>query len=230
MNLIFIQKSGVDLYSILYTSETSRGILKFYRPVRLDYGVLIENMTLGSSLSLISEISWYVKRYMTEVLLELSPDLFCSHAFSTDIYTRNSKLKETWDYAKILGIKNGEVLDELWISPHSSIEDYPKFCEAMDTVLEVWCSESEWKAAENDGLIAVPDEMKADADSSDTEISDAELEDNESDNVSEETESDIESEETESDTESEDAGSSVTESEKSESEEKTEIEDKPSEI
>ena len=221
MNLIFIQKSGVDLYSILYTSETSRGILKFYRPVRLDYGVLIENMTLGSSLSLISEISWYVKRYMTEVLLELSPDLFCSHAFSTDIYTRNSKLKETWDYAKILGIKNGEVLDELWISPHSSIEDYPKFCEAMDTVLEVWCSESEWKAAENDGLIAVPDEMKADADSSDTEISDAESEDNESDNVSEETESDIESE---------DAGSSVTEYEKSESKEKTEIEDKPSEI
>ena len=221
MNLIFIQKSGVDLYSILYTSETSRGILKFYRPVRLDYGVLIENMTLGSSLSLISEISWYVKRYMTEVLLELSPDLFCSHAFSTDIYTRNSKLKETWDYAKILGIKNGEVLDELWISPHSSIEDYPKFCEAMDTVLEVWCSESEWKAAENDGLIAVPDEMKADADSSDTEISDAESEDNESDSVSEETESD---------NESEDAGSSVTESEKSESEEKTEIKDKPSEI
>ena len=221
MNLIFIQKSGVDLYSILYTSETSRGILKFYRPVRLDYGVLIENMTLGSSLSLISEISWYVKRYMTEVLLELSPDLFCSHAFSTDIYTRNSKLKETWDYAKILGIKNGEVLDELWISPHSSIEDYPKFCEAMDTVLEVWCSESEWKAAENDGLIAVPDEMKADADSSDTEISDAESEDNESDSVSEETESD---------NESDDAGSSVTESEKSESEEKTEIEDKPSEI
>ena len=221
MNLIFIQKSGVDLYSILYTSETSRGILKFYRPVRLDYGVLIENMTLGSSLSLISEISWYVKRYMTEVLLELSPDLFCSHAFSTDIYTRNSKLKETWDYAKILGIKNGEVLDELWISPHSSIEDYPKFCEAMDTVLEVWCSESEWKAAENDGLIAVPDEMKADADSSDTEISDAESEDNESDSVSEETESD---------NESDDAGSSVTGSEKSESEEKTEIEDKPSEI
>ena len=176
MNLIFIQKSGVDLYSILYTSETSRGILKFYRPVRLDYGVLIENMTLGSSLSLISEISWYVKRYMTEVLLELSPDLFCSHAFSTDIYTRNSKLKETWDYAKIIGIKNGEVLDELWISPHSSIEDYPKFCEAMDTVLEVWCSESEWKAAENDGLIAVPDEMKA----SDAESDENESEENES--------------------------------------------------
>ncbi|MBQ3684766.1 MAG: hypothetical protein II925_04195 [Methanomicrobium sp.] len=138
-------------------------------------------MTLGSSLSLISEISWYVKRYMTEVLLELSPDLFCSHAFSTDIYTRNSKLKETWEYAKIIGIKNGEVLDELWILPHSSIEDYPKFCEAMDTVLEVWCSESEWKAAENDGLIAVPDEMKAsDADSPDTEISDAESEENDS--------------------------------------------------
>ena len=200
MNLIFIQKSGVDLYSILYTSETSRGILKFYRPVRLDYGVLIENMTLGSSLSLISEISWYVKRYMTEVLLELSPDLFCSHAFSTDIYTRNSKLKETWDYAKIIGIKNGEVLDELWISPHSSIEDYPKFCEAMDTVLEVWCSESEWKAAENDGLIAVPDEMKA----SDAESDENESEENDSEDYGSEVaaSSDSESPDTElSDTE-----------------------------
>lgn len=184
MNLILIQKSGVDLYSILYTSETSRGILKFYRPVRLDYGVLIENMTLGNSLSLISEISWYVKRYMTEVLLELSPDLFCSHAFSTDIYTRNSKLKETWEYAKLIGIKNGEVLDELWISPHSSIEDYPKFCEAMDTVLEVWCSESEWKAAENDGLIAVPDEMKP----SEAEFN-AEFDAESEENVSEEGES-----------------------------------------
>lgn len=188
MNLILIQKSGVDLYSILYTSETSRGILKFYRPVRLDYGVLIENMTLGNSLSLISEISWYVKRYMTEVLLELSPDLFCSHAFSTDIYTRNSKLKETWEYAKLIGIKNGEVLDELWISPHSSIEDYPKFCEAMDTVLEVWCSESEWKAAENDGLIAVPDEMKAPEAEFNTEF-DAEFNAESEENVSEEGES-----------------------------------------
>lgn len=188
MNLILIQKSGVDLYSILYTSETSRGILKFYRPVRLDYGVLIENMTLGNSLSLISEISWYVKRYMTEVLLELSPDLFCSHAFSTDIYTRNSKLKETWEYAKLIGIKNGEVLDELWISPHSSIEDYPKFCEAMDTVLEVWCSESEWKAAENDGLIAVPDEMKPSEAEFNTEF-DAEFNAESEENVSEDGES-----------------------------------------
>lgn len=188
MNLILIQKSGVDLYSILYTSETSRGILKFYRPVRLDYGVLIENMTLGNSLSLISEISWYVKRYMTEVLLELSPDLFCSHAFSTDIYTRNSKLKETWEYAKLIGIKNGEILDELWISPHSSIEDYPKFCEAMDTVLEVWCSESEWKAAENDGLIAVPDEMKPSEAEFNTEF-DAEFNAESEENVSEDGES-----------------------------------------
>ena len=223
MNLIFIQKSGVDLYSILYTSETSRGILKFYRPVRLDYGVLIENMTLGSSLSLISEISWYVKRYMTEVLLELSPDLFCSHAFSTDIYTRNSKLKETWDYAKIIGIKNGEVLDELWISPHSSIEDYPKFCEAMDTVLEVWCSESEWKAAENDGLIAVPDEMKAsDAESDENESEENESEENESevaassDSVSPDTElSDTELSNAElSDTQSDDTELSYTDSKK----------------
>ena len=145
-------------------------------------------MTLGNSLSLISEISWYVKRYMTEVLLELSPDLFCSHAFSTDIYTRNSKLKETWEYAKIIGIKNGEVLDELWISPHSSIEDYPKFCEAMDTVLEVWCSESEWKAAENDGLIAVPDEMKPSEAEFNTEF-DAEFNAESEENVSEDGES-----------------------------------------
>lgn len=146
MTLLFIQKKGIDLYTTLLSSETSRGILRFYRPVKTDYGVIIENATLGNALSLVSEINWYIRRYMSDVLFEVSPDLFCTHTFALDIYSRDKKMKETWDYTKLIGIKNGSAEEALYIETHSSKEDYPEFEEKMDTVFEVWCGEEEWKA------------------------------------------------------------------------------------
>lgn len=147
MTLLFIQKHGIDLYATLFSSETSRAILRFYRPVKTDYGVLIENATLGNALSLVSEINWYIRRYMTDVLFEVSPDLFCTHTFALDIYSREKKMKETWDFTKLIGIKNGSVEDVMYIEKHSSKEDYPEFEDAMDNVFEVWCSEYEWKSS-----------------------------------------------------------------------------------
>ncbi|MBP2133003.1 hypothetical protein J2128_000924 [Methanomicrobium sp. W14] len=144
MNLLFIQKEGVDLYSTLLSSETSRGILRFYRPVRTQFGVIIENATLGNALSLASEISWYIRRYTSDVLLELSPDLFCTLDFALDIYKREIKMKETWDFTKLIGIRDGFVSAVLYIQPHSSKEDYPGFEESFDTVFEVWCCKDEW--------------------------------------------------------------------------------------
>ena len=68
MNLLLIQKEGIDLFSTLLASETSRDILRFYRPERTDCGVVIPNSTLGGSLSLLSEIRWYIRRYVSSVL------------------------------------------------------------------------------------------------------------------------------------------------------------------
>ncbi|MBN2733308.1 MAG: hypothetical protein JXQ82_00405 [Methanomicrobiaceae archaeon] len=146
MNLLFIQKEGVDLYGTLLSSETSRTILRFYRPVKSDFGVIIENATLGNALSLASEINWYIRRYTSDVLLEVSPNLFCTHSFALEIYSREKKLRETWEYTKLIGLKNGSVAEVRRIESHSSKEDYPDFEEAMEYVLEVWCSKNEWES------------------------------------------------------------------------------------
>ncbi|WOF15597.1 hypothetical protein F1737_02305 [Methanoplanus sp. FWC-SCC4] len=143
MNLLFVQKEGVLLYKTLVSSETSRNILRFYKPKETEYGIIIENATLGSALSLVSELKWYIRRYVSEILYEISPELYCSHKFALEIYERDIKLGETWDFSKLIGIKENIISDEIWMESHSSKEDYPDFVDSNDIVFEVWCSESE---------------------------------------------------------------------------------------
>lgn len=143
MNLLLVQKDEVDLYRTLLDSETSREILRFYRPKKTECGVIIQNSTLGGSLSLLSEINWYVRRYVADVFLEISPELFCTKSFATDVYQRSNRLRETWSFSKLISIKDGAIRDEIWMEPHSSKEDYPDFIENSDYVLEVWCAEYE---------------------------------------------------------------------------------------
>ncbi len=143
MNLLLIQKEDIDLYRTLLESETSREILRFYRPEKRECGVIIQNSTLGGALSLISELNWYIRRYVADLFLEISPGLYCTRDFATDVYQRSNKMKETWNCSKLISIKDGTILDELWINPHSSKEDYPDFIGSSDYVLEVWCAEYE---------------------------------------------------------------------------------------
>ena len=70
MNVLLIQPEGVDLYTTLLKSETSRGALRFYQPDRLEYGIRVRTASLGSALALVSELRWYIQRYVEEVLFE----------------------------------------------------------------------------------------------------------------------------------------------------------------
>lgn len=143
MNLLLIQKEGVDLYNTLLSSETSRGILRFYRPERRKYGMHITIATLGNALSLASELKWYVRRYVAAVLFEISENLYCTHEFAMDIYEREEKMHEPWNECRLMGIKNGIIAAEKMMKPGSSGKDYPDFAEDMDEVLEIWCTERE---------------------------------------------------------------------------------------
>jgi hypothetical protein len=143
MNLLLIQKEGIDLFSTLLASETSRDILRFYRPERTDCGVIIPNSTLGGSLSLLSEIRWYIRRYVASVLFEVSPGIYCSETFAAEIYGRNLKLSDAGGNAGLIGIKDGFISGKLKIDINSKKEDYPDFCEMCDRVLEVRYSRSE---------------------------------------------------------------------------------------
>ena len=55
MNILLIQREGIDLHHTLFASETSRLALRFYLPKKKSCGVYITVSTLGSALSLVSE-------------------------------------------------------------------------------------------------------------------------------------------------------------------------------
>ncbi|HQC13462.1 MAG TPA: DUF5804 family protein, partial [Methanoregulaceae archaeon] len=77
MNVLFLPREGVELYQELLSSETSRDALRFYRPAERHGGVMVTMASLGSALSLASDLRWYVRRYMRDVLFEISYAVFC---------------------------------------------------------------------------------------------------------------------------------------------------------
>lgn len=144
MKLFLVQREATDLYSTLLNSETSRNILRFYRPKRLDYGVSITCSSLGSALSLASELRWYIRRYVQEPIIEVSPGESCTLALAEEIYQRQEQPHEAdWTCRKLIGIREGSVAAVEWL-PEGCTTGDAGFSEGMETVLAVWCSASEY--------------------------------------------------------------------------------------
>lgn len=90
MRVIFIPKPGIDLYHTFLKSETSRLILRFYAPRhRFGGGVEVPVSTLGSGLSLASELRWYIRRYTQDFLIKTGDGHILSHKLAKEIYERN---------------------------------------------------------------------------------------------------------------------------------------------
>jgi len=143
MDILFVQKEGTDLHSTLFSSETSRDILRFYRPRRLDYGVSVTCATLGSALALVSELKWYVRRYVSSVIFEIEEGIYCTRAYAIDLYEHEENLHNTWAFCHMIGIRDGYEARMIIPEPGQRAEDYPEFCDSVDTVLTVRCSEDE---------------------------------------------------------------------------------------
>ncbi|MDD1675190.1 MAG: DUF5804 family protein [Methanomicrobiales archaeon] len=144
MRVMFIQKEGVPLHHTLIASETSRRALRFYQPEKKTWGVEISVTSLGSALSLVSELRWYIRRYMTAVLFELSPGIFCTHALSREVhYQRDVKLTEAWEWRKMYVIRGERVASIEPMDPGSIITDFTDKFGPADMSLEVWCTEEE---------------------------------------------------------------------------------------
>ena len=99
MQIICIAKKDIDLYQTLTLSETSRQILRFYHPKRTDFGVTLEVSTVSNALSIISEIRWYIMRYMAEVLIEdTEHGVFLTRELAREAYeTRSVTLTPDWN-------------------------------------------------------------------------------------------------------------------------------------
>jgi hypothetical protein len=144
MDLVLVQKAGVDLYTTLSSSETSRRLLRFYPPKKRNYGVSITCSTLGSALSLATELNWYIRRYTHTVFLEIGGDRRCTLGYGQDVYERfGPKHPETWAFRKLLAIGEDACVDEEVMEPGTAPEQYPEVCAHADEVLVVWCTERE---------------------------------------------------------------------------------------
>lgn len=145
MNVLLIQPEGVDLYATLLKSETSRKALRFYQPDRLAYGMRIRTASLGSALALVSELRWYIQRYVEEVLFEPAEGgVFCSSGLAGQIYERDVRPAAPWRYRCLYRISGDHMVDTSWMGEGTTPEAYADRVEPGDTVLEVWCTEEEY--------------------------------------------------------------------------------------
>lgn len=134
MRLLFLPKEGLDLFRTLLDSETSRRVLRFYHPRRSPFGVAVEVATLSSGLSLVSELRWYVRRYVSGALFEVAPGRYATLALASQVYYgRELRLHEPWDARHLLVAQNGGV-ERIEIDTG----ERPAECEGADEVLEVW--------------------------------------------------------------------------------------------
>lgn len=144
MNILFLQRDGIDLHHALFSSETSRLALRFYHPRKMPCGVIVTCATLGSALSLVAELRWYIRRYVREVLFELEQGIFCTHQLAQDVYyERAVVLGANWKFRRLYGFKNGQLISAVVMSPGSVPEEYQQDIIGVDTTIEVWCREDE---------------------------------------------------------------------------------------
>ncbi|MDI6718944.1 MAG: DUF5804 family protein [Methanomicrobiales archaeon] len=138
MRILLIQNETVDLYAELVASETSRTILRFYRPGRVHCGVVVTTASLGSALSLISELRWYIRRYVREVLFEIAPGVYCTQALAEGVYHRDVKLETPWPRRLLYEIVNGRLARTLPMEAGTEVSDYAVGIADASHMIEVW--------------------------------------------------------------------------------------------
>ena len=144
MKILVLQKEAIDLHHTLFTSETSRMVLRFYHPKKKPCGVLITTTSLGSAMSLVAELRWYIRRYAKEPLFEVAEGVYCTHQMAQDIYyERVTVLGTTWSYRRLYGFKDGKLISTVIMSPGSTIDEYHQEYAGVDKAIEIWCTEDE---------------------------------------------------------------------------------------
>lgn len=145
MQVLFIPKTGIPLYETLLSSETSREALRFYQPARTSAGVQISIATMGGALSLASDLRWYVRRYMYDVLFELPGGVYCTRALASEIYYgRASILHTPWKFRRSYRMREGQLVSDNPLPVSRGVPVPGPGIEAGGgVVLEVWCTKEE---------------------------------------------------------------------------------------
>ncbi len=147
MKILLVPKPGIDLYRTLYDSETSRAILRFYRPGRHPWGVEITVSSLGSAVSLISELRWYMQRYIQEVLIDVGEGVVISRALAREVYQRDLTLTSPWPHRMRFRLQSGRIcrslIEEESEAPAPLPPPVPDTLSPEAVSLEVWTTPDE---------------------------------------------------------------------------------------
>jgi hypothetical protein len=149
MNILLIQRDGIDLHHTLFASETSRMALRFYHPRKKPCGVFISCATLGSALSLVAELRWYIRRYVREPLFEYGPGIYFTHQLAQDVYyERTVVLGPDWHYRKLYGFRDGKIISSVPMAAGSAPDEYHQEYIGADHSVEIWCTEDDVEEGE----------------------------------------------------------------------------------
>lgn len=138
MEILFVPQEGIPLYETLRESETSRGVLEFYRPENLGFAVRIRTSSLGAALSLVSELRWYVRRYMDEVLFMIRDRVYATRALAWELYDRKLELKDPWECRYLYVFRGRERPLVIPLKEGEGPESYPEQTRGAEALLEVW--------------------------------------------------------------------------------------------
>jgi len=149
MNILLIQREGIDLHHTLFSSETSRLALRFYHPKKRSCGVYISCAALSSALSLVAELRWYVRRYVHEPLFEFEKGIYFTHQLAQDVYfERTAVLGPGWKYRKLYAFKEGKLISSQPMTEGSTPDEYHQEYIGADHTIEIWCTEDEVEEGE----------------------------------------------------------------------------------
>lgn len=149
MNILLIQREGIDLHHTLFSSETSRMALRFYHPKKWPCGVYISCGALSSALSLVAELRWYIRRYVHEPLFEFEKGIYFTHQLAQDVYyERTAVLNPGWKFRKLYGFCDGRLISSVPMAPESTVEEYHQEYAGITHTIEIWCTEDEVEEGE----------------------------------------------------------------------------------
>jgi len=144
MNVVLIAKQDTNLYQTLAESETARDAIRFYEPVDLIYGVFFRVPTVAGALALTSDIRYYVRRYVDEVLYEFNPPFFCTASLAEGLYLQRTViLKAPWPYRVLYRFSPRGPITKLQIHDATHTVSQGSFIEGLFQA-EVWCSCEEY--------------------------------------------------------------------------------------
>ena len=145
MKILLIEREGTGLYTTLYDSDTSRAMLRFYHPVRHPAGVEITTASLGSALSLVSELRWYIQRYVDEILITEDGSVYLTRDLADCVYERGVTLSQPWPHRFRYRIHGGKIYRSAWdlgvfgdATPLTTVGSEAQGTGSQDQILEVW--------------------------------------------------------------------------------------------